>query len=60
MFMLTLIGGERQRGPATMRRLGRCLMTMRATSGEASTPMTCAKASGRSSTGRNGIARDSS
>jgi hypothetical protein len=45
MFMLALIGGERQRSPATVRRLGRCLLTVRAASGEASAPRTCAKAS---------------
>jgi hypothetical protein len=48
MFMLTLIGGERQRSPATVRRLGRCLSTVRATSSEASALRTCAKASSRS------------
>jgi hypothetical protein len=43
--MLTLIGGERQRSPATVRQLGWCLSTVRAASGEASAPRTCAKAS---------------
>jgi hypothetical protein len=45
MFMLTLIDGERQRSPATVRRLGRCLSTVREASSEASAPRTCAKAS---------------
>jgi hypothetical protein len=45
VFMLTLIGGERQRSPATVRRLGRCLSMVRAASGEASAPRTCANAS---------------
>jgi hypothetical protein len=36
---------NRQRSPATVRRLGRCLSTLRTTSGEASAPRTCAKAS---------------
>jgi hypothetical protein len=36
MLMLTLIGGERQRSPAMVRWLGRCLSTVRAASGEAS------------------------
>jgi hypothetical protein len=44
VFMLTLISRERQRSPATVRRLGRCLSTVRAAFGEASAPRTCAKA----------------
>jgi hypothetical protein len=48
VFMLTLIGGERQRSPATVRRLGRCLLTVRAAFGEASAPRACAKASSSS------------
>jgi hypothetical protein len=43
--MLTLIGRERQQSPATVRRFSRCLSTVRAASGEASAPRTCAKAS---------------
>jgi hypothetical protein len=43
--MLTLIGGERQRSPAMVRRLDRCLAMVRATSGEASAPRTCVEAS---------------
>jgi hypothetical protein len=46
--MLTLIGGERQRSPATVRRLGRCLAMVRAASGEALAPRMCAKASSSS------------
>jgi hypothetical protein len=45
LVMLTLIGGERQRSPATVRRLSRCLVTVRAASGEASALRTCAEAS---------------
>jgi hypothetical protein len=45
MFMLTLIDGERQRSPAMVRRLGRCLSTVRVASGEASASRTCTKAS---------------
>jgi hypothetical protein len=45
MFMLTLIGRERQQSPATVRRFSRCLSMVRAASGEASAPRTCAKAS---------------
>jgi hypothetical protein len=45
VFILTLIGGEWQRSPAMVRRLGRWLSTMRAATGEASAPRTCAKAS---------------
>jgi hypothetical protein len=45
VIMITLIGGERQRSPTTVRRLGRCLATVRAGSGEASAPRTCVKAS---------------
>jgi hypothetical protein len=45
VFMLTLIDRERQRSPATVRRLDRCLSTVRAASGEASAPGTRAKAS---------------
>jgi hypothetical protein len=48
VFMLTLIGGEQQRSLATVRRLGRCLSTVRTASGEASAPRTCAKASSTS------------
>jgi hypothetical protein len=48
VFMLTLIGRERQRSPATVRRLGWCLLMVRAASGEASAPRTCAKASSSS------------
>jgi hypothetical protein len=47
-FMLTLIGGQRQWSPATVRQLGRCLSTVRVASGEASAPRTCAKASSSS------------
>jgi hypothetical protein len=43
-FMLTLIGGERQRSPATVRWLDRCLAMVRVASSEASAPRTCAKA----------------
>jgi hypothetical protein len=43
--MLTLIDGERKRSPTTVRRLGRCLSTVTAASGEASAPRTCAKVS---------------
>jgi hypothetical protein len=45
VFKLTLIGGEQQRSPATVRRLGRCLSTVRAASGESSAPRMGAKAS---------------
>jgi hypothetical protein len=48
VFMLILIGGEWQRSPATVRWLGWCLSTVRATSGEVSTPRMCAKASSSS------------
>jgi hypothetical protein len=48
MFMLTLIDRERQRSAAMARRLGWCLSTVRAASGEASAPRTCAKASSSS------------
>jgi hypothetical protein len=48
VIMLTLIGGEQQRSPAMVRRLSRCLATVRAASGEASAPRTCAKAYSRS------------
>jgi hypothetical protein len=48
VFMLTLIDGEQQRSPATVRRLGRCLSTVRAASGEALAPWTCIKASSSS------------
>jgi hypothetical protein len=41
MFILTLIGGERQQSLATVRRLGRCLPTVRAASGESSAQRTC-------------------
>jgi hypothetical protein len=44
VFMLTLIGGERQRNPATVRQLSRCLSTVRVASDETSAPRTCAKA----------------
>jgi hypothetical protein len=37
-----------QRRAATVRRFGRCLVTVRAASGEALTPRTCAKASSSS------------
>jgi hypothetical protein len=47
-IMLILIGGECQRSPTMVRRLGRCLVTVRAASGEASAPGTCAKASSSS------------
>jgi hypothetical protein len=46
--MLTLIGGEWQRSPAMVRRLGRCLAMVRVASGEASAPWTCTKASSSS------------
>jgi hypothetical protein len=45
VFMLTLIGEEWQRSPATVRWLGRCLAMVRVASGEASAPWMCAKAS---------------
>jgi hypothetical protein len=45
VFMLTLVGGERQRSPATVRRLGRCLSTVRVASDEALAARMCAKAS---------------
>jgi hypothetical protein len=45
VFMLTLIGRERQWSPAMVRRLGRCLSTVRAASGEALAPWMCANAS---------------
>jgi hypothetical protein len=45
VFMLTLMGGERQRSPAMVRLLGRCMSMVRAASGEASAPRMCAKAS---------------
>jgi hypothetical protein len=48
VFMLTLIDEERQQSPATVRRLSRCLSTVRVASGEASVPRTCAKASSSS------------
>jgi hypothetical protein len=48
MIMLTLIGREMQQSPATVRRLSWCLSMVRAASGEASTPRTCAKASSSS------------
>jgi hypothetical protein len=48
VFILTLIGGERQRSPAMVRRRSRCMLTVRAASGEASTSRTCAKASSSS------------
>jgi hypothetical protein len=38
VFMLTLIGGERQRSSAMVRWLGRCLALVREASGEASAP----------------------
>jgi hypothetical protein len=44
-IMLTLIGGERQQSPTTVRRLDRCLATVREASGEASAPRACAEAS---------------
>jgi hypothetical protein len=48
MIMLTLIGGERQRGSVMVRQLDWCLATVRAASGEASAPRTCGKASSSS------------
>jgi hypothetical protein len=48
MFMLTLIDEEWQQSSATVRRLGRCLSTVRVASGEASAPWTCVKASSSS------------
>jgi hypothetical protein len=45
VFMLTLIGGERQRSPTMVTRLGRCLLTVRAASSEASALRMCTKAS---------------
>jgi hypothetical protein len=45
MFMLTLIGGERQRSSTVVRRLGQCVSMVRTASGEASALRTCAKAS---------------
>jgi hypothetical protein len=47
-FMLTLIDGELQRSSTTVRRLGRCLAMVRVAFGEASAPMTYAKASSSS------------
>jgi hypothetical protein len=44
-IILTLSDGERQRSPATVRRLGRFLTMVRASSGEASAPRTCIEAS---------------
>jgi hypothetical protein len=44
VIMLTIIGGERQRGPAMVRQLGGCLATVRAAFGKASALRTCAKA----------------
>jgi hypothetical protein len=48
LIMLSLIGGEWQQSPATVRRLGRCLATVRAASSEASTARMCAEASSSS------------
>jgi hypothetical protein len=48
VFMLTLIGGERQWSPTTVRWLGRCLSMVRVASHEASAPRTCTKASSSS------------
>jgi hypothetical protein len=45
---LTLISGARQQNPAMVRRLGWHLVTVRAASGEASAPRTCAGASSSS------------
>jgi hypothetical protein len=45
VFMLTLIDREWQRSPTTVRRLGRCLSTVRVASSEALAPRMCAKAS---------------
>jgi hypothetical protein len=45
---LTLIGGGWQRSPATVRRLDRCLVTVRVASGEASAPRMCSEASSSS------------
>jgi hypothetical protein len=44
LIRLTLIGGGRQRSPATVRRLGQCFVTVRAASDEASAPRMCAEA----------------
>jgi hypothetical protein len=43
MIMIALIGGERKRSLATVRRLGRCLVTVRVASGEDSAPRMCAR-----------------
>jgi hypothetical protein len=48
VFMLTLITRERQQSPTMVRWLDRCLVMVRAASGEASAPRTCAKASSSS------------
>jgi hypothetical protein len=48
VFMLTLIGGERQWSPAMVRLLGRCLAMVRAASIEALAPRMYAKASSSS------------
>jgi hypothetical protein len=48
LIRLTIIGGGRYRSPATVRRLGRCLVMVRAVSGEASAPRTCVEASSSS------------
>jgi hypothetical protein len=45
---LTLISGGWQRSPAMVRRLDRCLVTVRAASGEDSAPRTCDVASSNS------------
>jgi hypothetical protein len=54
VFMLTLIGEEWQRSPATVRQLEWCLSTVRATFGEASAPRMYAKASSSSLLALNG------
>jgi hypothetical protein len=48
LIRLTLIGGGRQRSPATVRRLGWSLVTVRVASGEALAPRTCTEASSNS------------
>jgi hypothetical protein len=48
LIMLTLIGREQRRSPATMRRLGQSLATVRVASGETSAPRACANASSSS------------
>jgi hypothetical protein len=48
LIMLTIFGGGRQWSLAMVRWLGQCLVTVRAASGEALTPKTCAEASSNS------------